>query len=54
MEQHAYQCHDISDALWSLLEPLLPGRSGSPGRLAHDNIPFFAMQFIKNVRSSLN
>ena len=45
MEKHAYQRHDINDALWSLLEPLLPGRSGSRGRLAHDNRRFINAVF---------
>ena len=29
--------HDISDRVWQLLEPHLPGRAGSRGRPARDN-----------------
>ena len=33
----AYRRHDISDRVWSLLEPHLPGRKGSWGGQAKDN-----------------
>ena len=33
----AYCRHDISDKVWQLLEPHLPGRRGSWGRVAKDN-----------------
>ena len=36
----AYRRHDISDAVWSLLEPHLPGRKGVWGGIAHDNRRF--------------
>jgi len=29
--------HEISDEQWSAIEPLLPGKSGDPGRTAQDN-----------------
>ncbi|RRK01815.1 IS5 family transposase [Opitutaceae bacterium TAV3] len=32
--------HDISDRVWELLEPLLPGRAGSWGGVAEDNRRF--------------
>ena len=32
-----YRRHDISDATWALLEPLLPGQAGMWGRIAKDN-----------------
>ena len=32
-----YQRHDISDRMWSVLEPLLPGRAGEWGGVAKDN-----------------
>ncbi len=32
--------HDISDRLWTILEPLLPGRVGSWGGVAADNRRF--------------
>ena len=36
-EQHR---HDITDAAWSILEPLLPGQAGQWGGLAQDNRRF--------------
>ena len=35
-----YRRHDISDRAWMLLEPHLPGRRGSWGRVAKDNRKF--------------
>ena len=32
--------HDISDRMWELLEPHLPGRRGAWGRVAQDNRRF--------------
>jgi transposase len=40
----AYTRHDISDKIWVLLEPHLPGRRGSWGGVAKDN-----RQFINGV-----
>ena len=37
MKKPAHRRHDISDRTWSLLEPRLPGSSGSVGRPASDN-----------------
>ena len=34
------QRHDISDHLWALLEPHLPGQAGQWGGIAHDNRRF--------------
>ena len=36
----AHRRHDISDRIWFLLEPHLPGRSGSWGGVAEDNRRF--------------
>ncbi|MDR2634630.1 MAG: IS5/IS1182 family transposase, partial [Clostridiales bacterium] len=36
----AYKRHDISDEVWDLLCPLLPGQVGSWGRVAKDNRKF--------------
>ena len=33
----AHRRHDISDRIWSLLEPFLPGRRGKWGGVAKDN-----------------
>lgn len=41
----SYHRHDISDALWEKLEPLLPGRSGGWGSVAHDNRRFINAVF---------
>ena len=40
MSKEAYMRHDISDKIWGLLEPLLPGRRGSWGGVAIDNRRF--------------
>ena len=40
MSKKAYERHDISDRVWELLEPLLPGRSGSWGGVAQNNRRF--------------
>ena len=40
MSKKAYMRHDISDKVWGLLEPLLPGRRGSWGGGAIDNRRF--------------
>ena len=37
---NAQHRHDISDAVWKLLEPLLPGQKGQWGRVAKDNRTF--------------
>jgi hypothetical protein len=36
----AYHRHNISDAIWALLEEHLPGRKGTWGDNARDNRPF--------------
>ena len=36
----AHRRHDISDHIWVLLEPHLPGRQGAWGRVAEDNRRF--------------
>ena len=33
----AHRLHDISDSLWELLKPHLPGREGAKGVTARDN-----------------
>jgi transposase len=43
--QGAHRRHDISDATWTLLEPLLPGRAGMWGRIAKDNRLFINAVF---------
>ena len=35
-----YKRHDISDKMWKILEPHLPGRPGAWGRVAQDNRRF--------------
>ena len=35
--QSAHRRHDISNRVWNILEPLLPGRKGSVGRPEQDN-----------------
>ena len=40
MSKEAYMRHDISDKVWGLLEPLLPGRRGMWGGIATDNRQF--------------
>ncbi|WP_234810980.1 transposase [Candidatus Williamhamiltonella defendens] len=41
----AHRRHDISDHVWSLLEPHLPGRKGSWGGIARDNRQFINAVF---------
>ena len=41
----SYQRHDISDRVWELLEPHLPGRKGSWGGVAMDNRRFINAVF---------
>ena len=41
----AHRRHDISDRVWELLEPLLPGGTGSVGRPASDNRLFINAVF---------
>ncbi len=36
----AYRRHDISDKVWELLRPLLPGQAGQWGGIAFDNRQF--------------
>jgi transposase len=40
-----YLRHDISDQIWKLLKPHLPGQSGGWGRLAQDNRRFINAVF---------
>lgn len=40
-----YHRHDISDEVWALLEPLLPGRKGTWGGNARDNRTFINAVF---------
>jgi len=40
-----YRRHDISDRIWNLLEPLLPGQVGSWGGVAKDNRLFINAVF---------
>lgn len=44
-ETPAYHRHDISDHVWEILEPLLPGRPGSWGGTAQDNRRFINAVF---------
>ena len=37
MSKPSHRQHDISDRIWELLEPHLPGSRGSVGRPASDN-----------------
>ena len=37
---HDYHRHDISNEMWELLEPHLPGRKGQHGGIARDNRKF--------------
>ncbi|PHM44961.1 transposase [Xenorhabdus miraniensis] len=37
MSKPTHRRHDISDRVWYLLEPHLPGRKGAWGRVAYDN-----------------
>ena len=41
----AHRRHDISDKVWELLEPHLPGREGSWGGIAKDNRQFIDAVF---------
>ena len=41
----AYHRHDISDRVWLLLEPHLPGRAGGWGGVAKDNRKFINAVF---------
>ena len=41
----AHRRHDISDRVWSLLEPNLPGRKGAWGGVAKDNREFINSVF---------
>lgn len=41
----AHRRHDITDKVWSLLEPYLPGRKGSWGGVAKDNRTFINAVF---------
>ena len=41
----AHRRHDISDRVWNILAPLLPGRKGSLGRPAQDNRRFINAVF---------
>ena len=45
MSALAHRRHDISDKVWKLLEPHLPGRKGSWGGLAKDNRLFINAVF---------
>ena len=45
MTNLAYRRHDISDRVWQLLEPHLPGRKGSWGGTARDNRLFINAVF---------
>jgi len=41
----AHRRHDLSDKIWGLLEPHLPGRQGVWGGIAHDNRKFLNAVF---------
>ena len=45
MQPEHYRQHDISDAVWERLEPLLPGREGTWGGIAQDNRLFINAVF---------
>lgn len=45
MTSAAHRRHDISDRVWNLLEPHLPGRPGSWGGVAQDNRLFINAVF---------
>jgi transposase len=40
MNTNNHHRHDISDRMWELLDPHLPGRRGNWGRVAQDNRRF--------------
>lgn len=41
----SHRRHDISDQVWSILEPHLPGKVGDWGRVAYDNRKFINAVF---------
>ena len=41
----SYHRHDISDEMWSILEPHLPGQRGQWGGIAQDNRRFINAMF---------
>ena len=45
MKDEAYKRHDISDEIWAILEPLLPGQRGKHGGIAKDNRLFINAVF---------
>lgn len=45
MEKASHRRHDISDRIWGLIEPNLPGRKGSWGGVAKDNRLFINAVF---------
>lgn len=45
MSEPAHRRHDISDHVWSLLEPHLPGQKGQWGGIARDNRQFINAVF---------
>ena len=45
MSVPAHRRHDISDRIWKILEPLLPGRKGCWGGVAKDNRLFINAVF---------
>ncbi len=45
MVESAYRRHDISDRVWQILEPRLPGREGAWGGKARDNRLFINAVF---------
>ena len=45
MPEADYQRHDISDKIWELLRPHLPGQRGQWGKIAHDNRRFINAVF---------
>ena len=45
MQQADYHRHDLSDEVWVLLEPLLPGQRGQWGGIAKDNRCFLNAVF---------
>ena len=44
-QQMAYHRHDISDKMWEVIAPHLPGRKGQWGGIAHDNRLFINAVF---------
>jgi transposase len=50
MEELEMRRHEISDEQWKVIEPLLPGKAGAPGRTAHDNRLFvYAVFWIARI-----